>query len=320
MIYEVGKEYTHDGSLRICISGFHFCLTQAAVYGHYSGKNVTVCEVEALGVVKCRDDKCVTDHIRIGRIIQKPIPGNTGDWNTGNRNTGNWNTGYQNTGDRNTGDQNTGNLNTGNWNTGDQNTGNRNTGNWNTGDQNTGNRNTGNRNTGDRNTGYWNTGDRNTGDWNTGNRNTGDWNTGNRNTGNWNTGDRNTGYQNTGDHNTGNWNTGYFCVNDGPLFSFDAPVKGMTRSEYLDLPGVKLINRIPVKTTEWVQPDVITQKLLDEHPEIACFGAYLRVVDNPGVPHWAEWWDGLIENERADVKAIPNFDAKKWKTITGIEV
>ncbi len=150
--YEVGKTFTHEGNIETCGAGFHFCQKASDCFTYYGfDSNNKVAEVEAIGLVETREDKSVTNKIKIVREIswQELLTivnegrDCTGLCNTGNRNTGDWNTG--------------------NWNTGDWNTGDWNTGNWNTGDRNTGNRNTGNRNTGDWNTGDWNKTDYNTG-------------------------------------------------------------------------------------------------------------------------------------------------------------
>ena len=256
--------------------------------------------------------------------------GNTGNRNTGNRNTGDWNTGYRNTGDWNTGDWNTGNGNTGDGNTGDGNTGDwntgdRNTGNGNTGDGNTGNGNTGNRNTGNRNTGNRNTGYRNTGDWNTGYRNTGDWNTGDWNTGNGNTGDGNTGYRNTGDRNTGDWNTGYgntidysngvFCTKpDMNIRIFNKP-SGMSLRDFYRSKYYEALCRAPFLLTDWI-PYTEEEKKADPNKEM--IGGYLKEYTMKEA--WANWWKEMSEENKRIVQEIPNFDAKIFKEITGIEV
>lgn len=142
--FEEGKEYKHEGELKICNSGFHFCLKASHCFSYYSfDSNNIVCEVEALGnvVTHHEDSKVATDHIKIVRVLtwQEVLQvSNDGKENTGHSNTGYSNTGYRNTGYRNTGDSNTGDSNTGDWNTGDWNTGDRNTGYSNTGDRNTG--------------------------------------------------------------------------------------------------------------------------------------------------------------------------------------
>ena len=161
-LYEVGKTYTHSGTVKLCKSGFHACLRATDCFNFYcfDPKN-KVAEVELSGVVVHGDNKSVASVITIVRELdwgEVLALVNSGVENTGRNNTGNWNTGDKNTGYCNTGDCNTGDCNTGDWNTGDKNTGDCNTGYW---------------NTGDKNTGYWNTGDKNTGDWNTGNRSSG---------------------------------------------------------------------------------------------------------------------------------------------------
>ena len=119
--YEIGKEFEHKGTIRLCESGFHFCKKIADVQGYYNLKdeNTRLCEIEAIGKIIEGDNKCVTDRIKILREISKEemyILGNEGKENTGLGNTGNWNTEDCNTGDRNTGYRNTGDCNTGDWN------------------------------------------------------------------------------------------------------------------------------------------------------------------------------------------------------------
>lgn len=163
--YKVGETYIHNGNIKMCGSGFHFCQKASDCFSYYQfDSNNKVAEIEAIGLVETSGNKSVTDKIVIVREIPwqelltivnegKDCTGlcNTGNHNTGNYNTGNWNTGYCNTGHCNTGNENTGDRNTGN-----ENTGHYNTGNWNTGHC----------NTGDRNTGYWNSANFSTGFFN----------------------------------------------------------------------------------------------------------------------------------------------------------
>ena len=127
--YEIGKTYHHDGKIKPCESGFHFCKEISDCYKFYEPKDDTrICIVESGDNVKTDDEiKFCTDEITIIEEItdyrKKANVNNTstGYWNTGDRNTGNWNTGDWNTGYMNTGNRNTGIWNTGNWNTGDWN-------------------------------------------------------------------------------------------------------------------------------------------------------------------------------------------------------
>lgn len=46
--YEVGKEYTHDGKVEMCSSGFHFCENPPDVFNYYNaGENNRFAVVEA---------------------------------------------------------------------------------------------------------------------------------------------------------------------------------------------------------------------------------------------------------------------------------
>ena len=302
-----GKQYACPGmfeeaaELKVCKRGMHFCKQAIDCFDYYGfdPKN-HVAEVIAHGTVVEDGDKCCTDKLEIVREIPweelleivNTGKGCTGKGNTGNWNTGNWNTGIGNTGDKNTGDRNTGIGNTGIGNTGD----------WNIG-----NGNTGNRNTGDWNTGYWNTGDRNTGNWNTGNGNIGDWNKGNYCTGNFNIADR---------------CCGDFCTEEQPLILFDRPCN-MTRAEWDRSDAMNILRMVDFTPVRWVSETNMTEEEKAKHPEHKTTGGYLKRIDTEPDFYescWRKWWGSLTFNKKKIIQAIPNFDAEKFKKITGIEV
>ena len=145
--YEVGKTYKHDGDIKICETGFHFCRKAAACFNYYNfdPKN-KVAEVEAIGCVKTKGNKFVTDEIIIVReiswqelltIVNTGVGctglSNSGDFNSGNRNSGDFNSGYFNSGNLNSGNRNSGDWNSGYFNSGNLNSGSWNSGNWNSG-------------------------------------------------------------------------------------------------------------------------------------------------------------------------------------------
>lgn len=263
--YEVGKTYEHDGDIKMCGAGFHFCRKASDCFDYYSfdSKN-KVAEVEALGIVETEGSKSVTNKIHIIREI--PWQELLTIVNEGNDCTGL--------------------CNTGNWNTGNRNTGNCNTGNW--------------------NTGLCNTGDCNAGDWNTGNRNTGNWNTGNRNTGDCN----------TGDWNTGDWNTGFFNTVTPNLLLFNKPTK-LTREEILNVKGIHILNW-SYENNWWIYSQNMTDEEKAAHPEHEYTGGYLKSVSFKEACQIM--WDKLTEEEKSEVKKIPNFDADVFKEITGVDV
>ena len=67
--FEVGKTYKHDGDLKICESGFHFCLEPLAVFQYYLPANGNrYALVEATGkIIFAQDEtyKATTDEIKI---------------------------------------------------------------------------------------------------------------------------------------------------------------------------------------------------------------------------------------------------------------
>jgi hypothetical protein len=325
--YEVGKSYHCDGKIKICSNGFHACEKAAKCFDYYDFNSSNhVCEVELSGEIisdekgkSCASDILIIKEIAWSELLTVVNEGKncTGLCNTGDRNTGDWNTGDWNTGDRNTGLWNTGNRNTGDWNTGNRNTGLCNTGDWNTGNWNTGNRNTGDRNTGDRNTGDWNTGlcntgNRNTGDWNTGLCNTGDCNTGNWNTGNWNTGLCNTGNWNTGNWNTGNRNTGFFNTDEETVRMFNKDT-GKKRND-INFPVF-----LDFDTTQWVSDDTATKEEKEQHKtEIETYGGFLKKLNYKTA--FKRAWSNASEEEKEQVKSLPNFDPDIFFEISGIRV
>lgn len=164
--YEVGKTYKHEGNIMMCGAGFHFCQKISDCFYYYSFDiNNKVAEVEAIGFTITRDDKSVTNEIKIIRELtwhEVLDLANTGRFNSGCRNSGDQNSGNQNSGQRNNGNCNSGNCNSG-----------------------------------DYNSGYWNSGDCNSGYWNSGNCNSGNHNSGNYNSGDWNSTNYSAGFFNS---------------------------------------------------------------------------------------------------------------------------
>ena len=73
--YEVGKTYTFDGKLEMCIQGFHFCKKIDDVLEFYSTKpELKILEIEC-EEVESKDTKSITDKLEVLRVI--PIS----EWN-----------------------------------------------------------------------------------------------------------------------------------------------------------------------------------------------------------------------------------------------
>jgi YD repeat-containing protein len=72
MEYEVGKTYTHDGELKICEQGFHFCKKAIDTLTYYPyDKNFELMEIDVLGDIIDQKDKSVTNKFTVIRVIPK---------------------------------------------------------------------------------------------------------------------------------------------------------------------------------------------------------------------------------------------------------
>ena len=313
--YEVGKTYKHDGEIKICKAGFHFCQKLSDCFNYYTfDSDNKVAEVEAVGLVETRGDKSVTNEIKIVKELT---------WlevlnlvNIGKNCTGYDNNGDCNTGNGNTGSNNTGNGNTGNCNTGDFNVGNFNIGRWNAGSFNVGNYNNGHNNIGKCNNGHCNVDHCNAGSWNTGEYNTGDYNTGDYNTGFWNTGSCNIGNYNSGDWNSIDYSTGFFNSLEQPLYLFNK-LASISRHDFQNLRAVCAMRR-KFQNNYWVPSRYMTEEEKVKHPEYKTTSGYLKTIDYKTACKLM--WEKMTKIERAAVKDIPNFDADVFEEITGIKV
>jgi len=186
----------------------------------------------------------------------------------------------------NTGIENTGEKNSGDWNSGYGNSGYGNSGYRNSGDGNSGDRNSGYRNSGDGNSGYGNSGDRNSGDWNSG--------------------DGNSGYGNSSDRSSG-----IFCSEGGTvrIFNQDSGKKW----DEIDHPGFE-----EFWLNKWIEGENMTEEEKKADPEFYVRGGYLKTYSWEEA--WANFWKDTTEENRQKVLNLPNFDAKIFKEITGIDV
>lgn len=153
--------------------------------------------------------------------------------------------------------------------------------------------NVGDYNKGDKNTGCMNGGDWNTGDWNTGLKNSGC-----RNEGDWNTGDFNEGSFCSGDWNLADNSAGVFCCDTRHIHIFDSPTQ-LTLEDWRSSPACKILSR--VRTCYWnsAERSLHTNSLREGCERL---------------------WRSLKEEERIVILKMPNFDAAKFRRITGIDI
>ena len=172
-------------------------------------------------------------------------------------------------------------------------------------------------NTGKGDTGLRNSGNRNSGNLNSGNYNSGNYNSGDRNSGNGNSGDCNSGDWDSGDWNKTSFSSGVFCTEQPKLIMFNKPTE-ITFAEWRNSRACRLLDRIDFRPTEFIWSDDMTDEEKATHPDWETTQGYLKKLDISKGCH--DWWMNLNMNEKRIIQNMPNFDAKIFKEITGIQV
>ena len=283
--YQVGECYEMDEMPVVCEKGFHFCEKLIDCYDYYSfDENNKVAEIIAYGDIDIAENekKICTNKIKIERKI---------NWNevlaivnTGKNCTGLGNIGNDNSGDGNRGDRNSGDGNRGDGNSGDYNKGNCNNGYSNSGNYNGGSYNKGNYNNGNDNSGNDNNGCGNSGDYNNGNNNSGSCNNGSYNSGNYN----------NGNYNISDYSNGCFNTKRTKMFLFNQ-LSDWTLKDWHDSEAKRILDvYVSVSPIEKTKEEMLK---------------------------WQQQnWNQLSQEQKNIVMAIPNFDKKIFKQITGIDV
>lgn len=155
-----------------------------------------------------------------------------------------------------------------------------------------------------------NTGIGNTGYRNSGNHNSGHFNSGNRNSGYSNSGHFNSGHFNSGDCNSGDCNSGWFNTNE-PKMRFFNKDSEVTHSEFykgrIVYPDLKICSWVSYKDLPKDEQTTDTKNM----------GGKLKTLSYKEA--WAEYWGRASEEDRKWFVSLPNFDAKIFKDITGID-
>ena len=131
------------------------------------------------------------------------------------------------------------------------------------------------------------------------------------------TGCRNTGDCNTGDWNKSSFNTGCFNTEEQKIMLFNKP-SDMTYCEWLESDARWLLNQIPKNAVKWVYQEDMTDVEKTAHPTYEITGGYLKVLNESECGQL--WWNGLSDEDKTIIKAIPNFDADIFEECTGIKV
>ena len=92
----------------------------------------------------------------------------------------------------------------------------------------------------------------------------------------------------------------------------------MTFKQWRNSEAYQLLRRIKFEPNQWIESENMTDEEKDAHPEHETAGGYLKVCDTDKA--FLTWWDSLTNGEKEVIKNIPNFNAEKFKLITGIKV
>ena len=90
----------------------------------------------------------------------------------------------------------------------------------------------------------------------------------------------------------------------------------MTWSQWRNSQAYALLLNIDSPSTKWIYAEDMTDQEKSDHPSYETTGGYLKKLDTSKA--YQEWWDSLNSDQKLIIREIPNFDAKKFEMITGI--
>lgn len=127
----------------------------------------------------------------------------------------------------------------------------------------------------------------------------------------------NSGNRNSGNCNITSFSNGCFNTEEPKIYLFDKP-SDWTYRDWINSDAKYILNNMPTDDICWVYSEDMTDEEKEKHPEHETTGGFLRTRSKSSERQ--TWWKRLDEHMKKEVKSIPNFDAKIFKEITGIEV
>ena len=122
-----------------------------------------------------------------------------------------------------------------------------------------------------------------------------------------NSGYRNSGYYNSGDYNSGTL-MGHFCT-EKKYFLFDIPC---TKEEADEVRNLGVYNYFNIN--EFIYENKMTTKEKKANPNYKGLGGYLKTID------YKQAWKKVPKDIIDKIKKLKNFDKKKFKEITGLNI
>ena len=122
--------------------------------------------------------------------------------------------------------------------------------------------------------------------------------------------------RNSGDCNSGNWNSG--DCNSGYLNSDEPTVRVFNKDSGLLRSEIELPDFFSFGLTIWIKSREMTAKEQKDNKFHAVTGGFLKTRDYKEA--FVASWKKATEDDKKKLFALPNFDAKIFKEISGIDV
>ena len=99
---------------------------------------------------------------------------------------------------------------------------------------------------------------------------------------------------------------------------FNKP-SSMKYGDWCECDARYILNRMPTKSLVWIDFSNMTAKEKKRYPQAETTGGYLKR-ERTTQKQKQKWYDALSENDKNEIKSLPNFDADIFEEITGIDV
>ena len=133
-----------------------------------------------------------------------------------------------------------------------------------------------------------------------------------------NSGYCNSGNRNSGDWNSGDMNSGIFCTEKNPKIKMFDKNSDWTMDDWNSSMARRIMERCPYTHSDFIWADDMSDDEKEKHPEHETIGGYIKtsvVTDKDK----KKWWDNLSSEDKQEIYNLPNFDAEKFKSCTGID-
>ena len=99
---------------------------------------------------------------------------------------------------------------------------------------------------------------------------------------------------------------------------FNKP-SGMKFSDWLECNARYILDSMPFDELVWINFSDMSYKEKEQNPKAEGAGGYLKP-ERVTREQRQQWYDALSEDDKHEIKSIPNFDADIFEEITGIDV